>query len=276
MIKKLPIMYIMIFLHFLIIQCSIVEPEKKDSNVYKIKGIVFDNVEIDSFYISGAKIQIKDIECFSDNVGEFYIQQLESGVYNLKIDHPEYYNLDTLVNINRSYQKIYLKLRPILGDYFPLKEGNEWVYSYKNSIISPDSKIVDLIIYNQKLKVKKLIDNGLSLNFTIHTTNNGIKVHKSEYSGRNDTTLIETEFKILGTFECNQFVDIIDEGESVIDLISKRYYPISRGDTLELDKKYGYQQRFFVKDIGLYFFEYKHFGMNFYYTSFYLIDYSLN
>jgi hypothetical protein len=133
---------ILIILFFSLMGCKD-EPISSDTSndsPFKVSGIV----TYDGLYLSNTLVTLDSLECFTDSIGSFTFDSLYTNNLNLKITHPRFKSIDTvLTNKSNHYLTLEMKLRD--NSYMPLQIGNKWYYS-KYRYPNIDSSYHDLII----------------------------------------------------------------------------------------------------------------------------------
>jgi hypothetical protein len=131
-----------LILFLVIISCKdeINNPIDQTDKLYKVEGwITFNNDPI-----LNLEIVLDTSKCFTDSSGYFLFDSLKSGSSEIKINHPQFIPIDTILNINADLT-ISFELQYRSNSFLPLNIGNKWLY-HNLMAQRPDSTEHELVI----------------------------------------------------------------------------------------------------------------------------------
>ena len=225
-----------------------------------LTGIIKEKTQSGFLPIQGALVVVGSHKSYSDSNGEYYINDLVKGNYQIQLSHPFYFTFDTTIYISGNEEKDYI-MNPILDDYFPLTIGNEWKYKYlEYHYIGPYFEGIEI----KGTKTWKIIDHyeHISLQrYKILDTFNGIK-RASNPIGNIDTTfnLTDTTFFYIDEDSLGNLTTDLSESSLYVWAIlplyisMPRYNPARMPDSLIVNQSLVYLK--YKKNTGITFLVY--------------------
>ncbi len=95
----------------------------------EVSGYIFELDHASRLPVSEAVIQISDVTVYSDSTGFFRAGEIARGSHRIIVSKTMFTQIDTVLRVSENVTIDFLIRR--LSDFFPLREGNQWTYSYK-------------------------------------------------------------------------------------------------------------------------------------------------